>query len=348
MILSPSHFIDLWQSLTVLVLGDVMLDRYLHGTADRLCQEAPVPVVEIAEQQDFPGGAANVAANVSCLGARTLLLSALGQDEAGERLRSQLQQRQVSTNHLLTRFERSTLTKQRVVANNHLLARLDQGSTHALDEVLEKKIIQHLIDLFHLCDAVIISDYGYGTITPQIIQTLEQLQKKYHQTLVIDSKTLKAYQAVNASVVKPNYGETIKLLGLPALTRDRVDQIWPHSHTLLQLTGAERVAVTLDRDGVLMFEHNQPAFHCPTQPAPTHHTSGAGDTFISALTLALAAQAPTMTATSIATTATTIAVAQPGTTVCTAADLRQAMQSTEDTVPTPINTSAPESRRVGV
>jgi D-beta-D-heptose 7-phosphate kinase/D-beta-D-heptose 1-phosphate adenosyltransferase len=326
MIVPLDRYIDIWQSLTVLVVGDVMLDSYLQGTTDRLCQEAPVPVVAITEQQDFPGGAANVAANVSRLGAKTWLLSVIGQDETGERLRSALCRHQVATPYLFSSSLRSTLSKQRVVGNHQVLIRFDQGSTHSLAEDFEQQIIQQLSELFPGCDAVIVSDYGYGVITSGIIQTLETLQRRYKKTLVIDSKNLALYQNVNASAVKPNYAETLKLLSLPPDDRDRIQQLTPYTQMLLDLTGADRVAVTLDRDGVLMLERDQPYFHLPTRPAPTHHTSGAGDTFISALTLALAAQAPTPTAAQIATAATAISVSQPGTTVCTVEALRQQVE----------------------
>lgn len=325
MVLHLAPFIEAWQSCTVLVLGDVMLDCYLNGTVDRLCQEAPVPVVAVSHQQDFPGGAANVAANVSRLGARTVLLSMMGADDAGARLRSRLQDHQVLTHELILTNQRSTLTKQRVVGNSQLLVRFDQGSTYGLSEDLEQQLVQRLTEVFPSCDAVIVSDYGYGVMTPRVIQTLAALQKCYPRTVVIDSKQLVAYQAVQAAAVKPNYAETLKLLGLAAVSGDRKAQVEPHAPTLLQVTGAERVAVTLDRDGVLMVERNQPPLHFPTRPAPPHQTSGAGDTFISTLTLALAAQAPTVMATALATTATAIVVTQSGTTVCTVEDLRCAI-----------------------
>jgi D-beta-D-heptose 7-phosphate kinase/D-beta-D-heptose 1-phosphate adenosyltransferase len=318
-----SQFIDSWQSFKVLVIGDVMLDCYLHGKADRLCQEAPVPVVAIAEQVDFPGGAANVAANVSRLGVNPFLLSVVGQDESYDHLQAALKQHSIQTEGLVVTTERSTLVKQRVVANSHLLLRLDQGSTAVLSQETETKLICSLFDLVPVCDAIIISDYGYGVMTPKIIQTLADLQKDYQKTLVVDAKKLSLYQFIGASAVKPNYLETLQLLQLPQQAGDRVAQLLPHQDKLLHLTGANRVAVTLDRDGVLMVEKNHSPFHLPTLPAPTHHTSGAGDTFVSTLTLALAADAPTLTAAQLATAAAAIVVTQPGTTTCTAHELRR-------------------------
>lgn len=322
-----SQLIDRWQAFKVLVIGDVMLDCYLHGKSDRLCQEAPVPVVAVAEQEDFPGGAANVAANVSRLGANPFLLSVAGQDDGYDRLQCALEQHAVYTEAVAIAAERSTLVKQRVVANSHLLLRFDQGSTTSISSEIEDELTESIRRLFPVCDAVIISDYNYGVMTSKIIQLLSELQQDYQKTLVVDAKNLTRYQSIGASVAKPNYLETLQLLQLPQQAGDRVAQLLPHQDKLLHLTGANRVAVTLDRDGVLMVEKDQPPLHLPTLPAPTHHTSGAGDTFVSTLALALAADASTLTAAQLATAATAIVVTQPGTTTCTAYELRQKTNS---------------------
>ncbi|MBF2026260.1 MAG: bifunctional hydroxymethylpyrimidine kinase/phosphomethylpyrimidine kinase [Oscillatoriales cyanobacterium C42_A2020_001] len=153
------------------------------------------------------------------------------------------------------------------------------------------------------------------------------MQHHYSHTIVIDSKQLQTYQSINATAVKPNYHEAIQLLNLPKRADQRVEQLMPYGEALLNLTGAAIVTVTLDTEGVIVFKQNQPAFHLPTTPAPANYASGAGDTFVSALALALTANASAIAATSLATSATAIAVSQPGTTVCTAAELRQSLGS---------------------
>ncbi|HEY9697785.1 MAG TPA: D-glycero-beta-D-manno-heptose 1-phosphate adenylyltransferase [Trichocoleus sp.] len=320
------NWIDRWLSLTVLVIGDVMLDCYLHGASHRLCQEAPVPVVAIEQRQDFPGGAANSAANVAALGAKVKLLSVIGQDGEGDRLRQALQQRSVNAN-LMTTPHRTTLSKQRIVAQNQLLLRFDQGSTEPIDAALEAQFINQLTQDFLACDAVIVSDYGYGILTPRIIQTIADLQSQHPRTVIVDAKQLTAYQAVKPTIVKPNYQETIQLLGLAAQTEQRVEQILPYGDRLLELSGATMVAATLDREGVLLFQPQQPPIHQPAKPVPSHQTSGAGDTFVSALTLSLAAQIPVSDALSLASTATAIVVQQPGTSICSIEQLRQSILS---------------------
>lgn len=317
--------IDRWNHLTILVIGEAMLDSYLHGTADRLCQEAPVPVVAVTDPQDYPGGAANAAANVTSLGGKALLLSVVGNDLDSDRLQEALRQRGVSCDQVLKSSQRLTLSKQRVVANSHLLARLDRGSTTAIAGDLEQQLITRLTERWPTCDAVLISDYGYGILTPRVIQAIARLHVQHPRPIVVDSKQLTAYCAIAAHAVKPNYKEAIALLELTPQSHDRANQISPYGERLLDLTGAKIVVVTLDCEGAIVFEQGQAAHYIPAQPMPPANTSGAGDTFVSALTLAFAAGASTQTATTIAATATAIVVTQPGTTTCSAAALRRSL-----------------------
>jgi D-beta-D-heptose 7-phosphate kinase/D-beta-D-heptose 1-phosphate adenosyltransferase len=321
-----ADLIDRWQPLTVLVLGDVMLDSYLVGHSDRLCQEAPVPIVAVHQRRDYPGGAANTAANVASLGADVFLLSAIGCDPEGERLQQVLTESKISCEHLIVSDDRRTLTKQRVVAEQHLIVRFDHGSTEPLTPALEQQLIDRLIQLFPCCDAVIISDYQYGVLTPRVIQLLAILQAQLPRTIVVDAKQLATYKAVNATAIKPNYFEAIQILGLPKQTRDRADQIAPYGDQLLQLTGAKIAAVTLDAEGAIVFEQGQPAFRTTAQPAPQQQTSGAGDTFIATLALALANHTPTHTTAFLAAAATAVVVQQPGTIQCTATALCQLLK----------------------
>lgn len=321
-----ANLIDHWKSLTVLVIGDVMLDSYLVGKSDRLCQEAPVPVVAVHQRQDFPGGAANTAANVAGLGATVYLLSVVGCDSEGERLQQVLAELEITSDHLITSDDRQTLAKQRVMANSQLIVRFDQGSTEILSQSLEKTLIDRLTQLFPQCDAVIISDYRYGILTPRIIQRLAILQAQLPRTIVVDTKQLSAYQAVDVTAIKPNYDEAIQLLGLAKQSCDRAEQIALYSDRLLQLTGAKIVAVTLDAEGAIVFEQEQATFRTTAQPAPQQQTSGAGDTFMATLTLALASHIPTHMAAFIAAAATAVVVQQPGTTQCSATALYQSLK----------------------
>jgi D-beta-D-heptose 7-phosphate kinase / D-beta-D-heptose 1-phosphate adenosyltransferase len=311
--------INRWPSLTLLVIGDAILDSYVSGQAHRLCREAPAPIVSVDAQQDVAGGAANTAANGAGLGGNVTFLSVLGTDTAGDRLLQILAQQGVNTADVIRTASRTTLLKQRILADQQILARLDQGSTALLTPDLEQALLARLTDWFPRCDAVIVSDYSYGIITPRVIQTLAELQTQSSRTLVIDSRCLQNYRTVGATAVKPNYSEALHLLNLTQTSNHhgaRVEQLLPYGEQLLHLTGAGLVALTLDCDGAIGFEAQQPAIRTTVDPVPPNQTSGAGDTFVAALTLALAAQSTAADALALATVATTVAVQQPGTTVC--------------------------------
>src|SRR5436190_353831 len=210
-----SQLIDRFAELEVLVIGEAMLDSYLAGSTGRLCREAPVPIVGLTGRTDAPGGAANTAVNVRALGGRATLLSVVGDDAEGGLLRQVLVDRDVSDREILTEPDRRTLAKQRVVADSQMLLRLDQGCTGPVDPVLERGLVERLVERYSRCDAVVVSDYGYGILTPRVIRVLAELQARQPRVLVVDSKQLAAYRAVGATAMKPNYAEAAQLLGLP-------------------------------------------------------------------------------------------------------------------------------------
>jgi D-beta-D-heptose 7-phosphate kinase / D-beta-D-heptose 1-phosphate adenosyltransferase len=308
----------------ILVVGEAMLDSYLEGSTDRLCREAPVPVVSICDRQDIPGGAANTAVNVRSLGGQPQFLSIVGDDWEGQRLQQALINRDVSIAHLLVHPSRRTLAKHRVIAASQMLLRFDQGSTDAIDAATEQWLIDRLYQLFPTSDAVIISDYGYGILTPRVIEALAALQAISPQVLVVDSRDLTAYRSVGVTAVKPNYTEVVQLLDLPKLSGSnvRAEQIMAQQERLLGLTGTQIAAVTLDTEGALFFQTGNPPYRTYAQPKPDSRAAGAGDTFVSALTLALAVNSPVAAAAELASAAAAIAVAKEGTSACAANELQ--------------------------
>ncbi len=333
-----AKLLDKIAGLQVLVIGEAMLDSYLEGVAERLCPEAPVPVVKVSYRQDVPGGAANTAANVASLGSSVTFLSVVGDDPEGIRLRQGLANRGVSASHLLTTPKRQTLAKQRVVAASQMLVRFDQGSTLAVNAEIERVLIQQLSQGFCQSDAVIVSDYGYGILTPKVVAAIAQLQSQSPKILAVDSRCLSSYRHASVTLVKPNYREAMQLLGADTLNHcgnghnpagDRPAQIAAHSAQLLKLTGARIAAVTLDTEGSLVIEQDQPLYRTYACPQPQAQTAGAGDTFISALTLALAAGASTPTAAELAAAAASVVVGKEGTATCDPQELQACLRSTD-------------------
>lgn len=308
----------------VLVVGDAMLDVYLHGQVSRLCREGPVPVVALHQQVGAPGGAANTAANVRALGAAATLLSVIGQDQEGDALRQALSERGVDGSALLCAPQRRTLTKTRVLAEDQLLVRLDSGSTERIDADQERALLERLARLAPDHDALIVSDYGYGVLTPAVIASLAHLQRAAPRVLVLDARRPEAYRDVGVTAVKPNYEEALRLLGEPpaGTARGRLQQIAAGAERLLALTGACTVAVTLDRDGALCLERGRPPYRTYARAQPRAQAVGAGDTWLSAFTLALAAGADTAAAAELAAAAAAVVVGKGGTATCSAEELR--------------------------
>ncbi len=172
------ELMDEFSSLNIIVIGEAMLDSYLKGSSDHLCYEAPVPVVAVQEQDNIPGGGANTAYNVHTLGGNVYFLSVVGNDVEGRRLVSALEDGGISTEYIYMDPMRKTMSKQRVLSENQMLVRFDQGDTSPISPQAEDYLIARLKELFNRCDAVILSDYDYGVLTPRLIQTLQELQEK--------------------------------------------------------------------------------------------------------------------------------------------------------------------------
>ncbi|MFL5727082.1 MAG: D-glycero-beta-D-manno-heptose 1-phosphate adenylyltransferase [Chloroflexota bacterium] len=323
--------LDAFAGTRVLVVGEAMLDSYLHGSADRLSREAPVPIVALKARDDAPGGAANTAVNLAALGADVALLSVVGDDDEGQRLRAALDGHGVDHGAVLEVEGRATLAKHRVIAGDQILVRFDSGTTDAIDAATEDALIDRLEMLFPAADAVVVSDYDYGVVGPRLVAALGEQQRRAPRTLVVDARDLARHRSLRATAVKPNYGEACRLLGERERSdaRVRARQIGSNGDRLLDITGARIAAVTVDTDGAFIFERDQPPYRTYARPQTHSRCAGAGDTFVSALTLALAAGAGTPAAAELASAAAAVVVEKDGTSTCTAAELRTSLSTGE-------------------
>lgn len=327
--------IDAFASSKILVLGEAMLDSYLRGTSERLCQEAPVPIVDIRQTTYLPGGAANTVANLSSLGAQTTFVSVIGNDDPGVKLLQTLEQRHIAGEHVVRAPNRDTLAKQRILAGSQIVVRFDQGSTQPLDVETESKLGERLDQLYPGSDAVVVSDYNHGLMTPRVLQALARLQRTDPRVMVVDSKQPRAYRGLNATAIKLNYEESIRLLGLTKVRGDddRLEQIHQHGQRILESTGAQIAAITLDRSGALIFHQDDDTpYRTYAEPQPDSQAAGAGDTFVSALALSLTAGAPIEHAAEIASAAASVVVTKSGTSVCSVEELKEFFSTAEKVV----------------
>jgi D-beta-D-heptose 7-phosphate kinase/D-beta-D-heptose 1-phosphate adenosyltransferase len=325
-----AEILDRFAGLEVLVIGEAMLDTYFEGAVGRLCREAPVPIVDVAQRVDAPGGAANTAANVRRLGARATLLSAVGDDHEAATLRRVLVAAGLAAEGVVTQPGRQTLAKRRVLADGQLLVRFDQGSTDPVQSDVEAELLERLDELHARCDAIVVSDYGYGICMPRVVERLRALQWRQPRVLLVDAKDLARYREVGPTAVKPNYGEASALLGLPSAGgARRAELIVAHAARLLAATGAQVAAVTLDADGALVVERGRAAYRTYARPVANVRAAGAGDTFGATFALALAAGAHTPAAAELAAAATAVVVGQRGTTTCSADELQATLAGHE-------------------
>ena len=324
------EIVGAFRGLRALVLGEAILDRYLEGTVASVSREAPVPVVRLSGRREVAGGAANTAANARRLGSDVTFLSVTGDDVEGETLGAALAAAGVETGDLLVDPSRRTLAKTRVVASGQILVRFDEGTTDALEPETERALAERLRRLFPAVDAVVVSDYGYGILTPAALGALARLQARAPRVVVADSRNLRAYAGVGPTAVKPNYSEALALLApLEVQGRGRTELVAAEGERILQASGARIAAVTLDAEGAVVVERGRPAYRTYWEPTVQRSTTGAGDTFAAALALALAAGAEGPEAAEVASAAAALVVAKEGTSACGADELTESLAGGE-------------------
>jgi D-beta-D-heptose 7-phosphate kinase/D-beta-D-heptose 1-phosphate adenosyltransferase len=315
----------------VLVLGDVLLDLYLQGRGTRLCREAPVPVVELDEQVAQPGGAANVAANIASLGGEAVLVGVVGEDPEARLLVEALQERGVDPDQLVASPGGTTVTKRRIVANGQILVRVDQFDRQAPPHPAIRERCRALLDEV---DAVVLSDYGCGTLAGPVVDDVAAFRRRRPDVpVLVDGRRRDLLRAGVASGITPNYEEALAVLGLPATTGEgRVEQLHINADQLLLATGADFAAVTLDQEGALLLARDEQPYRTYARPVTDAHTTGAGDTFLAALALVLSAGGSRRAGVELASAAAGLVCRTPGTGVCPAGALRAAISDTDKQV----------------
>jgi D-beta-D-heptose 7-phosphate kinase/D-beta-D-heptose 1-phosphate adenosyltransferase len=317
-----SDIIEQFKNLKVLVVGDAILDTYVKGAPDRVSREAPVLVFNVDEQEHQCGGAANTAINVAALGAETYFLTVMGKDSSSRELIDVLKKYPVHTDHIIRDKGRTTIAKKRIIADTHHLMRIDEGTTSAINANCEKELLAKIAEVYANVDAIILSDYGFGVITNNIINGIKDITADDDKILVVDGRDVSRFKCLKPNAVKPNYEEAIKLLNIEKSLGSRADQLQEYSKKLHDITGAGKVAVTLDVDGVIFFQKGKPPFRILANAQDNKNAIGAGDTFISAMTLSLAAEVKGETAAQIAAAAAAVVVQKEGTVGCSNAELK--------------------------
>jgi rfaE bifunctional protein kinase chain/domain len=301
----------------VLVLGDVMLDQFIWGGVSRISPEAPVPVVDFERESFMPGGAANVARNLTALNVPTEIFGAIGNDDAGRTLQKLLAEQKIVCSGLVKNSARHTSVKTRIVAGKQQVVRIDRETRDGLDPKLTGHLLAELKSKLPKTAAIIVGDYGKGVVTQPLLNEIKSLCRARGVWLSFDPKPVHHLNLSGLSLITPNRKEAFELADLPDDTR----QPNPFADKNLMLV-AERLLnelrpavllITLGELGMLLCQRGQKPFHIPTVAQEVFDVSGAGDTVIATFTLAIAAGASPLEAAILANHAAGIVVGKIGT-----------------------------------
>ncbi|MBN1377709.1 MAG: bifunctional D-glycero-beta-D-manno-heptose-7-phosphate kinase/D-glycero-beta-D-manno-heptose 1-phosphate adenylyltransferase HldE [Gammaproteobacteria bacterium] len=307
-------------SSRVLVMGDLMLDRYWHGPTQRISPEAPVPVVNIHINEERPGGAGNVALNIADLGSQVTLLGLTGEDEAANSLEGLLKKPNIECRFMRLQGQ-TTITKLRVISRHQQLIRLDfeggfdRASASALNKTCRELIAGH--------GALVLSDYGKGTLAD--IAEIINVARKANVSVLVDPKGCDFSRYRGATVITPNQAEFEAVVGYCADEKEIIER----GQKLVAELQLEALLITRSEKGVLLLQRNKSALKLPTRAREVYDVTGAGDTVISVLGAALAAGATLADATALANTAAGIVVGKLGTATTSVTELEAALREHE-------------------
>ncbi|MEG8945956.1 D-glycero-beta-D-manno-heptose-7-phosphate kinase [Rosettibacter firmus] len=272
----------------IAIIGDMMLDCYYWGEVSRISPEAPVPIVAVDNEFSRFGGAMNVAHNILKLGGIPLPIGVIGNDHNGKNLLDLMSQAKINNRFIIIDKTRPTTTKTRVIANNQHIVRIDKEDTTPINSRIENKIIEILKKNIKQIDAIILEDYNKGVLTARLIEQIISIANESKKIITVDPKFNNFFSYKNVTVFKPNRKETEDVLGIKIKTPEDVTKA---GNILMEKLKAKYVLLTLGEEGVALFENGQIERKIPTKARKVADVSGAGDTVISTLTIALAAGA---------------------------------------------------------
>jgi rfaE bifunctional protein kinase chain/domain len=318
---TTSSLLDRFSGIRIVVIGDVMLDHFLIGRADRISPEAPVPVVRLEREEFRLGGAANVAANIASLSGVPQLVGVVGRDDTGRQLSSLLRAAQIDGQWLVDDASRPTTEKMRAVTERHQhVGRVDRESTAPLTGAPLDALERHIAAMTR-CRAVVLSDYAKGVVVPSVIEAAVAAARRMDCPLLVDPKVPNAMYYSGASVITPNHKEAELMTGLrierPEDARAAARLIYGTCGASVLMTWGERGMWVLDTSGGRTEE-----VHIPAMAQEVSDVTGAGDTVIAALALSLGAGASLADAARMATTAASVAVSRFGSATVSTQDVR--------------------------
>jgi len=295
----------------VLVLGDFILDQFIWGNVERISPEAPVPVVHVQNESYMLGGSLNVAHNIHVLGGVVYPCGVLGRDRDGRILRKTIYREGVDAAGIVYDEGRPTTVKTRVIAHSQQVVRFDREVAKGISTKARNELYSFISERMSMMDAVVVEDYGKGVIEPQFLKNVIKLAKQNGKPVLVDPKEKHFSYYKGATLITPNRKEALG--GCDALRIPHQGDIHAAGDGLLKKLGCEGVLITLGEDGMALFEKQGKKTHVPTAAREVYDVSGAGDTVIAILSLAIAAGASMKDAAILANIAASIVVGKLGT-----------------------------------
>jgi rfaE bifunctional protein kinase chain/domain len=320
--------VEAFRGRTVVVIGDLLVDEYLFGKPARISREAPVLILTYTERELLMGGAANATHNVHALGARVLPIGVVGRDPAGDELLALFHAAGIPTDGIVTENGRPTPMKTRIMAGGYQatrqqVVRLDREPRAELATITEDALVARLTALAEKADAILVSDYGYGTVTPRVFERIRAIARRHEAVVSVDSRyQLPRFTGVTAAT--PNEAELEQLAGEPVDDERGVEKA---GRALLERLDARLLLVTRGSRGMALLERDGASSFIPIHGTDEiADVTGAGDTVIATFTTALASGAAPADAAQLANIAGGIVVMKRGTATVSPAELAQAVE----------------------
>jgi D-beta-D-heptose 7-phosphate kinase/D-beta-D-heptose 1-phosphate adenosyltransferase len=312
-----------FSGVRALVVGDLMLDRFIAGRVSRISPEAPVPVVRVTGEDVRPGGAGNVVSNIAALGGRAAACGVVGRDEAGTRLVAALREVGADVEGVFQARDGATIEKTRIIAHHQQVVRLDREPPTMLDGPAVRRVREFVLRRRPRCDVLVVSDYGKGTVDRALLEALAEARRRAEFTWLVDPKQANFAHYRGASLVKPNREEAAAASGVPISDEASLRAA---GAKLLALWQAGAVLISRGEEGMALFKPGGIVETFPTVAREVFDVTGAGDTVLATCALALGAGGSLEEATVLANHAAGVVVGKVGTATVSAGELRAALR----------------------
>lgn len=320
------YYLETITSRAILVVGDIMLDRFTYGEVSRISPEAPIPVLRYQREVSMLGGAGNVVRNLVSLGQKADIIAVIGADAVGFEMANMLAQHEGITPHLLTDAARPSTVKSRFIAGGQQMLRLDHEENVALAPALEAQLAARLRLALQAVDAIILSDYAKGVLTPAVIQETLALAKQAGKPVIIDPKFGDYRRYAGAAIITPNRKELAEASGMAI---NQVADAVAAANQLIREYQFGAVLAKLGGDGLCLVRPQHPPLHCKANSREVYDVSGAGDTVVAAFATALVAGIPMEQAAMLANHAGSLVVGKTGTATVTLEELSHNLRHAE-------------------